>query len=98
MNISQNMKDELVNEIGFVVKKMRETNSPAEKLYFFSALYAIAQRIINFEYDPELTFIHQVLQHTYNTINGRITMMTSSQQAPVRSLASVEVLDVYRGG
>ncbi len=83
MNLSQNMKNELTNEINFVVKKMRDTSSPVEKLYFFSALYAITQRIINFEYDPEVTFIHQVLQHVYNTVNSRITMITTGQQAQV---------------
>ncbi len=81
MNLSQNMKNELINEINFVVKKMKDTSSLAEKLYFFSATYAIAQRIMNFEYDPELTFIHQVLQYVYNTVNGRITMIATGQQA-----------------
>ena len=83
MNLSQNMKSELTNEINFVVRQMRDVSSPAEKLYFFSALYGIAQRIINFEYDPELMFIHQVLQFVYNTINARIAMITTGQQTPV---------------
>ena len=83
MNLSQNMKNELTNEIKFVVKKMNDADSPSEKLYFFSALYGIAQRIINFEYDPELAFIHQVLQFVHNTVNSRIAVITSGQQAPV---------------
>ena len=83
MNLSQNMKSELTNEINFVVKQMREVSSPAEKLYFFSALYGIAQRIINFEYDPELTFIYQVLQFVYNTINAKVSMVGIGQRAPI---------------
>jgi len=83
MNLSQNMKNELINEINFVVKKMRDTNIPAEKLYFFSALFAIAQRIINFEYDAEVCFMHQVLQYVYNTVNSRIIMKTTGQQAQI---------------
>lgn len=83
MDLSQNMKNELTNEIHFVIKKMRGTSSAAEKLFFFSALFAIAQRIINFEYDPEVIFLHQVLQQVYNTVNGRIMTIATGQQAPI---------------
>lgn len=83
MKLSPNMKNELTNEIDFVINKMRDTKSLSEKLYFFSALYAIAQRIMNFEYDPELVFIHQVLQHTHTTINNRVASITGGQQSPI---------------
>jgi len=46
----------------------------------------MAQRIVNFEYDPELIFIHQVGQLVYNTINAWIPSV-ASKQVKVDSLA-----------
>jgi len=83
MEISQNMKNELINEIRFVVNRMADTDSPSEKLYYFSALYGVAQRIINFEYDPELVFIQQVLQYVHNVVNSRIAALKTGQQEPI---------------
>ena len=71
MNLSPEMQKTFTDEIHFIVGKMKATDIPAEKLYFFSAGYGMAQRIINFEYEPELSFIHQVLLLVYNMVNTR---------------------------
>lgn len=83
MNLSPNMKNDLAEETQFVVGQMKKAAHPTEKLYFFSAVFGMAQRILNFEYDPELTFIHQVTQLVYNTINTRVAMMASGQETPI---------------
>jgi hypothetical protein len=64
MNLSPEMKKTFINEIRFVLKNMRSTTVAAQKLYFFSAIHAMAQRIVNLEYEPELVFILQVFQLT----------------------------------
>lgn len=83
MNLSPDMQKRFTDEIHFVIKSMKNTNTPAEKLYFFSAGYAMAQRIINFEYEPELTFIQQVLQLVYNMINARLSAILMRQEGGI---------------
>jgi hypothetical protein len=83
MNLSPNMKKELIREIRFVVDRMKTTNSAQEKLYYFSATFGISQRILNFEYDLELAFIYQVLQLVYNAVNIRIGSMSKGLESPI---------------
>jgi len=85
VNLSAPMQKRLVDEVNFVIERMRGTDSPSEKLYFFSAVYAVVQRIMNFEYDPELTFIHQVVNTAYNMVNARVTASgPPGQEMPVQ--------------
>ena len=51
MNISKEMRGILVDELRFVVEKMRESEEIAEKLYFYSAAYGAVHRVMNVEYD-----------------------------------------------
>ena len=83
MNLSPDMQKRFTDEVHFIAKSMKDTNTPAEKLYFFSAGYAMAQRIINLEYEPELNFIQQVLQLVYNTVNARLTAISARQEGSI---------------
>ena len=79
MNLSPDMQKTFTDEIHFVAEKMKAADTPVEKLYFFSAGYSMAQRIINFEYEPELSFIHQVLLLVYNIVNTRQAAISAGQ-------------------
>jgi len=83
MNLSPDIQKRFTDEIHFVIKSMKNADTPAQKLYFFSAGYGMAQRIINFEYEPELTFIQQVLQLVYNMVNARLVAMSTRQEAGI---------------
>ena len=83
MKLSPDMQKVFIDEINFVVKSMKNTDTPAQKLYFFSAGFAMAQRIINFEYELELNFIQQVLQLVYSTVNARLVAMSARQEAGI---------------
>jgi hypothetical protein len=83
MNLSPDMQKRFTDEVHFVIKSMKNAETAAEKLYFFSAGYGMAQRIINFEYEPELVFIQQVLQLVYNMINARIAAISARQEAGI---------------
>jgi hypothetical protein len=74
MKLSPDLREQLVKEIRFAVNNMRKTDKIIDKLYFFSATYAIFDRIYNLEYDPELVFIHQVVHQTFDSINAKITL------------------------
>ena len=79
MNLSKNMKKLLIDELNFVFKNMKATDNPTEKLYFFSAIYAVANRIFNIEFHSELVFIHNVFQAAYNQINANLTTVLQGQ-------------------
>lgn len=79
MNISKGMQKKFVDEIRFVAEHMEAANTVQEKAYFFSAMPGMAQRIVNFEYDPELVFIHQVGQLVHNTINTWLPSIVTRQ-------------------
>ncbi len=83
MNLSPEMQERFIDEVNFVIKNMKNTDNPTEKLYFFSAGYAMAQRIINLEYEPELNFIQQVLQLTYNMVNARLIAISAGQEGGI---------------
>jgi hypothetical protein len=83
MNLSPEMKKRFIDEIKFVLKNMRNTNITAQKLYFFSAIHAMAQRILNLEYEPELVFIFEVFQLTYNMLNTRLAALSSGQETGI---------------
>ena len=83
MNVSKHMEKKLIDEIRFVRGNMVHTNNPSEKLYYFSAVFGIANRIINFEYDPEILFLNQVTQLTYNMINARLAALAGGQEAGI---------------
>lgn len=83
MNLSPDMQKRFTDEVRFVITSMKKTDTPAEKLYLFSAGYGMAQRIINFEYEPELTFIQQVLQLVYNMVNARLGAVSARQEAGI---------------
>jgi hypothetical protein len=71
MKIDENYKARIVNEIKLVVKKMREEQDLRRKTYYFSAVHAEIVRVFNLSYDPELVFIHNVLQDTYQNLRAR---------------------------
>lgn len=71
MNLSKELQKTFAEEIEFALKGMRGTSSVSEKLYYYSGVYAAAQRIFNTEFDPEMVFIHNVLQNSHQLIHVR---------------------------
>lgn len=72
MKLSKQSKNKLTQEIRFVLNKMKGNDDPKIKLYYFSAIYGIMNRIYNLEYAPDLIFAHFVLSSTYNQINSSL--------------------------
>jgi len=83
MNISMEMQKKYTDEIRFVLGQMKRVNTHEEKLYYFSAVFGIAQRIVNFEYDPGLMFDFQVLQLVHNMLNARVSAIKARQDGSV---------------
>jgi len=80
MKLSTGMKKQLVEEIRFATSQMKKTEFVDQKLYLFSAVWGMSQRIINFDYDPELTFTYLVLKMAYDQINIRINAIKAGDK------------------
>ena len=83
MNLSKNMKSLFVEELRFVLKNMKSTVIPVEKLYFFSAIYAVANRIFNIEFHAELVFIHNVIQTTCQQISTNLAVASQGHESAI---------------
>jgi hypothetical protein len=82
MDLSKNNRLALANEIRTVVDHMSRAGTAKEKMYFFSAVFGVAHRIMNLEFDPELGFVHHVTNAAYNTINTALLLVTQGQSMP----------------
>ena len=77
------MKSLFIKELEFILKNMKSTVIPVEKLYFFSAIYAAANRIFNIEFHSELVFIHNVIQETYQQISTNLSVASQGGQTTI---------------
>lgn len=73
MNISDQFRSIITSEIDFALKKMNSTTKVDEKLYYFSGVFSVIQRVFNIDYDPDLVYAHQVLRSSYDLFMGRVT-------------------------
>ena len=79
MKISKENKAYFIKEINFAAKEMKAAQSPVDKLYFFSVIFGAANRIMNMEFDPELSFVHNVTNAAYLQIQASLF---SQEQMP----------------
>ena len=73
MILSEEKRTIIINEFNKVHGLMKNTNDISEKLFYFSASYAMVSRVFNIEFDPLLILIHSVLQTTYSNINSFVS-------------------------
>lgn len=79
MHLSASNQEAFVKEIRTVVDYMGKANTAQEKMYFFSAVYGMANRLMNLEFDPELGFLHHVTQAASTTINTHLALAAQGQ-------------------
>ena len=72
MRIKEDTRKKLIDEIKFILSKMKKEIDREQKIYYFSGIHGIISRIFNFEYDPELIFAHVVLSFTHSNIHARL--------------------------
>ncbi len=83
MKITDDHIKTIIEEFNLTHEQMTKSQSAGDKLYFFSATFGIVNRIMNFEPDEILIFIHQVLSLTHQNMQSRLNaqkpnMITSS--------------------
>jgi|SRR3972149_4064948 len=90
LNISNEHRQIIVDELLLVAKQMQTSPDARDKMYFLSASWAMIQRVFNIEYDPELVFAWQVLNLTYQEINGRVT---STPQSNIMGIVPAKLIE-----
>lgn len=83
MNISPEVRKFLVDEINYAVGKMEKADDPSQKLFYFSAVFGVLQRVFNIEYDPDLVVAHYVIVETHKGFVGRLRASREDPAVPV---------------
>jgi len=79
MILSEGKRVIIINEFNKIHGLMKNTNNISEKIFYFSASYAMVSRVFNIEFDPILVLMHSVLQTTYSNINSFISSISNKQ-------------------
>lgn len=83
MQLSKQGREQLADELQYIAGKMKEESDIFSQLYFFSAGFGMAGRLLNQKWDAQLCLIHLVLQATYGAINNRIQSLASGRDRAV---------------
>jgi hypothetical protein len=95
MRISDHFRTILVNEIRYVADKMGQSPTAEEKIYFFSGIYGMIQRMFNIEYDPDLIYAFDILHGTYQAFNARLQAMKTGADKVI-SLHEVQLASLTK--
>ncbi len=79
MNLSPEMQEIFTDEVVTAIKHMRSVNTLEEKLFFLSAVYGAAFRIMNIKFDAELAFIHNVVNAAYVMMKTNLASIKQGQ-------------------
>lgn len=71
MNLPQQLKNNLLNELDFIIARMREEPDLAKKIYFYSAVNGALERASRFYFDKELLIANAIMTLSYGIINDR---------------------------
>jgi hypothetical protein len=82
MNLSVSNRKIIIKELHFIHELMDRYEAPEDKMYYFSAVYGIANRIMNLEFDEELSFLHYVTHAAHNTINNALAIASQRHSSP----------------
>ncbi len=83
MQLSEKGRERLADELRYITKQMREKQDIVTQLYLFSAGYGLIGRLLNENWDAELSLIYLILQGTHSTINNRLQSLTSGRDQAV---------------
>ncbi len=79
MNLSNDMQKVFTDEVRTAINHMKKGARPEEKIFFLSAVYGDAFRIMNIQFDPELAFIHHVVNAACVMMNVNLAAIKQGQ-------------------
>jgi hypothetical protein len=98
MQLPKGLKDRLAKEFRFAATKMAETQNFQRKLYYYSAFFGEASRVLNQSWDSELALLHLVIQSSHRLINARVSAFASGADRIIDLPDNLpEVLDEIAG-
>jgi len=72
LKIPDDLKKRLLDEFDFCIQKIQEEEHVRKKLYYFSGIYGVVERIMRFHFDPQLIMVHAVLSVCYGSLMGLV--------------------------
>ena len=79
MRLPKPIHQRLATEYRFIADSIAATTDMSKKLYFFSAYYSEAARMMNQAWDAELALIHLVTQTAYRELISRVNQTRSGE-------------------
>ncbi|NOQ33623.1 MAG: hypothetical protein GQ567_05455 [Methanosarcinales archaeon] len=82
LTISEPYKTMLVDEIAFVREKMDVESDIRKKVYYYSAVHAMVQRVLNIDpnFDRQLVFMFTVLFASYSQMRARADQIVAGDR------------------
>ncbi|MBN2060567.1 MAG: hypothetical protein JW882_09145 [Deltaproteobacteria bacterium] len=71
--------DLIIKEVNYAIKMMSEHETFEEKLFYFSSIFGMIQRVYNIEYDEDLIYAHFILRSTYEMFQARLKAIKSGE-------------------
>jgi hypothetical protein len=72
MKIAKNLREYLVAECRTAAKLMDDHGAPTDKVFYFSAVFAGFQRVVNIDYEDELVLALTVTQSAHALLQARV--------------------------
>jgi hypothetical protein len=73
----EELRQRFATECRYAVNKMMEVADVSKKMFYFSAVFGEAQRLLNLEWDRNVVLVFIVTQQAYNQINVQLPLLGS---------------------
>lgn len=93
MQINKIYKTALVNEVKYVLKKMKENSSLEKKLFYFSAVPGELLRVLNLDYDVDILYLHHAVNHTHMQFQQRMAAIKAGDTTIVFEEKQIDKLE-----
>lgn len=78
---SEKYKNIIVKELEFVINKINQSPTPEQKLYYFSAVQGILNRILNLEYTEQLLSAFYITNETLKMFHQRLASVKAGDKS-----------------
>ncbi len=80
MELSNENKKVIYEEIEFVINILKESENIDECLYYLSAIHAMIKRVFNIEFNKHLVFINSILGNSFGVISNAVNIARQERQ------------------
>jgi len=80
LKLEKHFKEILVKELHDVARKIKKETDLRRKVYLYSAVKGITERIMRLHFDPELFLTTLVVGTSHNQVNERVNMFVAGDR------------------